>query len=197
MSLARNDYTHPLERPSTREREVLALLVEGLNNDEIAQRLHLKPGTVKNSLSRLFLKFYCRNRTELAVRCLHDGFGLGLRIARVGSRAMGGSLLHPVAVEEARGLARGRIGVGRQADVLEDAARNRRLAEGTEPRLGGQDARPVGAHARAQAVASVQVDGCSREDPACGGEQGIGRGHENNLPRKNRRRDPARRRPCP
>lgn len=51
----------PIEKDETidisqREREILTLLVEGLSNAEIAQRLFLSEGTVRNYLSSLFVK---------------------------------------------------------------------------------------------------------------------------------------------
>ena len=47
-----------------REREVLRLVGEGLPNGDIADRLHLAPGTVRNYLSSAILKLDARNRTE-------------------------------------------------------------------------------------------------------------------------------------
>jgi two-component system response regulator DesR len=45
-----------------REREVLRLAAEGLRSTEIAQRLFLSPGTVRNHLSRILTKTDTRNR---------------------------------------------------------------------------------------------------------------------------------------
>lgn len=50
-----------------REREVLALLVAGATNREIAALLHLSPHTVKDHVSALYRKLGARNRAE-AVR---------------------------------------------------------------------------------------------------------------------------------
>jgi len=54
-----------------REREVLALLVEGLNNPEIAQRLIVSESTIKTHVSNIISKLGVTSRTEavaLAIR---------------------------------------------------------------------------------------------------------------------------------
>src|ERR1041385_6561979 len=51
-----------------RQREVADLLVEGLPNKAIAQRLFLSSRTVEEHIQNLFTLFGCNNRTELAVR---------------------------------------------------------------------------------------------------------------------------------
>jgi NarL family two-component system response regulator LiaR len=54
-----------------RERAVLALLVEGLNNTEIAEKLVVSPSTIKSHVSHILRKLDVANRTEavaLAVR---------------------------------------------------------------------------------------------------------------------------------
>ncbi|UVI30816.1 response regulator transcription factor [Paenibacillus spongiae] len=53
------------ENPLTeREREVLKLAAEGLPAGEIAQRLHLTAGTVRNYLSEAFQKLEAKNRID-------------------------------------------------------------------------------------------------------------------------------------
>ncbi|MBT2477154.1 response regulator transcription factor [Streptomyces sp. ISL-94] len=47
-----------------REREVLRAAESGATNAELAQRLHLSPGTVRNYLSTAIQKLAARNRTE-------------------------------------------------------------------------------------------------------------------------------------
>jgi len=49
-----------------REREVLALLVDGLTNREIAERLTLSPATVRVYVSNILSKLGAKNRTEAA-----------------------------------------------------------------------------------------------------------------------------------
>jgi DNA-binding NarL/FixJ family response regulator len=53
-----------------REQEVLGLLVEGHSNPEIARRLHLAPGTVRNYVSAIFQKLGVSDRTQAAVVAL-------------------------------------------------------------------------------------------------------------------------------
>lgn len=50
-----------------RERELLALICEGCDNKEIAGRLFLAEGTVRNNISRLLEKLELKDRTQLAV----------------------------------------------------------------------------------------------------------------------------------
>lgn len=47
-----------------REREVLALLVEGLNNTQIAEKLTVSPSTIKSHVSSILSKLGVANRTE-------------------------------------------------------------------------------------------------------------------------------------
>jgi DNA-binding NarL/FixJ family response regulator len=55
-----------LEKLSRREREVLALLGEGLTNAEIASRLYISPKTAGNHVSNVLSKLNLRSRTEAA-----------------------------------------------------------------------------------------------------------------------------------
>jgi DNA-binding NarL/FixJ family response regulator len=50
-----------------REAELISLVAEGLNNKEIAARLYLSEGTVRNQLSVILEKLGLRDRTQLAV----------------------------------------------------------------------------------------------------------------------------------
>ena len=56
-----------------REREVVALVGEGLNNDEIAQRLFLSPATAKTHVSRSMIKLHVRDRAQLVVLAYESG----------------------------------------------------------------------------------------------------------------------------
>ncbi|HET9913647.1 MAG TPA: response regulator transcription factor [Anaerolineales bacterium] len=57
---------------SEREKEVLGLLGKGLSNAEIAARIYLSEGTVRNYVSSIFEKLGVEDRTQaaiLAIRC--------------------------------------------------------------------------------------------------------------------------------
>lgn len=56
-----------------REREVLALLVEGLTNPEIADRLYISDSTVKTHVSNILSKLGVSTRTEAASLALQRG----------------------------------------------------------------------------------------------------------------------------
>jgi DNA-binding NarL/FixJ family response regulator len=57
-----------------REREVLALVADGLSNDEIASELVMSPATVKTHIGHLLLKLSARDRAQLVVFAYQTGF---------------------------------------------------------------------------------------------------------------------------
>jgi len=61
-----------------REREVMALVAEGLSNDEIATKLTMSPLTAKTHVSRAMTKLGARDRAQLVVIAYETG------LARVG-----------------------------------------------------------------------------------------------------------------
>jgi DNA-binding CsgD family transcriptional regulator len=61
------------ERLSARELQVLALIVEGLTNKEIASRLCLSPDTVKNHVVHIIQKLGVSDRTQAAVMAVRQG----------------------------------------------------------------------------------------------------------------------------
>ena len=68
----------PPARPSStplteREREVMALVAEGLSNDEIAERLFVSPATAKTHVSRAMTKLGARDRAQLVVFAYESG----------------------------------------------------------------------------------------------------------------------------
>jgi NarL family two-component system response regulator LiaR len=56
-----------------RERDVLALLVEGLNNTQIAQELVVSPSTIKSHVSHILAKLGVASRTEAATLAVRQG----------------------------------------------------------------------------------------------------------------------------
>jgi DNA-binding NarL/FixJ family response regulator len=65
---------HPeLPTLTDREREVLALVAEGLTNDEIAARLVISPATARTHVSRTMIKLGARDRAQLVVFAFQSG----------------------------------------------------------------------------------------------------------------------------
>jgi DNA-binding NarL/FixJ family response regulator len=65
---------HPGVRLLTeREREVVALVAEGLTNDEIAERLVMSPATARTHVSRAMGKLQARDRAQLVVFAYQSG----------------------------------------------------------------------------------------------------------------------------
>ncbi len=56
-----------------REREIVALVGTGLNNDEIAARLVVSPATAKTHVSRAMIKLGARDRAQLVVFAYEAG----------------------------------------------------------------------------------------------------------------------------
>ncbi len=59
---------------TVRERQILAHLVQGRSNKEIARELGLSPNTIRNQLQRLQERFQARNRVQLALFARDRGF---------------------------------------------------------------------------------------------------------------------------
>ncbi len=59
-----------------RELEVLGLLGKGMNNSDIAERLFLSEGTVRNYVSSLLAKLGLEDRTQAAVLAVRHGLDL-------------------------------------------------------------------------------------------------------------------------
>jgi DNA-binding NarL/FixJ family response regulator len=62
-----------LARLTEREREVLALVAQGLSNEEIAIRLYLSPLTTKTHVSHIMTKLGARDRAQLVVIAYESG----------------------------------------------------------------------------------------------------------------------------
>ena len=65
----------PLEILTARDREVLSLIMAGLNNREIADRLKLNHQTIRNRVSKMYKKVGVRKkRTGLILWAVKGGF---------------------------------------------------------------------------------------------------------------------------
>ena len=64
---------HRLGELTERERQVVALVGEGLSNDEIADRLFMSPATAKTHVSRAMVKLGARDRAQLVVLAYESG----------------------------------------------------------------------------------------------------------------------------
>lgn len=62
-----------VEPLTEREREVLQLIVDGLNNLAIAQKLYITKGTVKSHVRNILKKLCVHDRTQAAIRALRTG----------------------------------------------------------------------------------------------------------------------------
>jgi|SRR5580693_512733 DNA-binding NarL/FixJ family response regulator len=67
-----NDRRPTTESLSTREKQVLRLVVDGKDNAAIAQELFISPYTVKNHISNILLKLQVENRLQAAVCAVRD-----------------------------------------------------------------------------------------------------------------------------
>ncbi len=65
---------HPqLSMLTDREREIVALVAEGLSNEEVAARLVISPATVRTHVSRAMVKLGARDRAQLVVFAYQSG----------------------------------------------------------------------------------------------------------------------------
>ncbi|SDH80897.1 DNA-binding response regulator, NarL/FixJ family, contains REC and HTH domains [Actinokineospora alba] len=62
---------------TAREREVLALIANGVSNPGIASKLSLSPKTVRNHVSSIFTKLHVADRAQAIVRARKAGLGDG------------------------------------------------------------------------------------------------------------------------
>ncbi|HTX10965.1 MAG TPA: response regulator transcription factor [Solirubrobacteraceae bacterium] len=79
------DLRDSVDRPSlsTRERQILAMVVMGLTNQEIGARMFLAESTVKSHLSSAYTKLGVRSRNEAVAVILDRPDSLGTGIAAV------------------------------------------------------------------------------------------------------------------
>lgn len=69
------DSTDTFPELTEREREVLALIAQGLTNPAIAERLVLSPKTVRNHVSNIFSKLQVSDRSQAIVKARLAGMG--------------------------------------------------------------------------------------------------------------------------
>ncbi len=62
-----------IESLTPREREILALIDEGLSNQEIADRLYVGRSTVKNHVHNILSKLHVKRRTQAVARVRRTG----------------------------------------------------------------------------------------------------------------------------
>jgi len=65
------------EHLTPREREVLALMVKGMPNKEIAEQLVISPSTTKSHVSSILAKLGAASRIEVIAMVMEDTFNLG------------------------------------------------------------------------------------------------------------------------
>ncbi|AWZ05829.1 MULTISPECIES: response regulator transcription factor [unclassified Streptomyces] len=62
-----------LEELTNREREAVALVAQGLSNDQIADRMVISPITAKTHINRAMAKLHARDRAQLVVLAYESG----------------------------------------------------------------------------------------------------------------------------
>ncbi|MFA7768291.1 response regulator transcription factor, partial [Streptomyces sp. NRRL S-448] len=62
-----------LEELTSREREAVVLVAQGLSNDEIADRMVISPLTAKTHVNRAMTKLHARDRAQLVVLAYESG----------------------------------------------------------------------------------------------------------------------------
>ena len=73
-SIVSTKWTTWTTRTSARERQVLALIAEGLSHTDVAQRLTISEKTVRNQASNLFDKLGVWSRAQAIVFAPDHGF---------------------------------------------------------------------------------------------------------------------------
>ncbi|MFD4443851.1 response regulator [Nocardia sp. NPDC058519] len=62
-----------LDELTTREREAVVLVAQGLSNDEIARHMVISPHTAKTHINRAMTKLHARDRAQLVVLAYESG----------------------------------------------------------------------------------------------------------------------------
>ena len=72
-----------LQDLSAREREVLLLMLQGLGNKALGERLHIQPDTIKKHRAQILLKMQAQDLPDLMAMC--QGLELEALLAGQGS----------------------------------------------------------------------------------------------------------------
>jgi two-component system, NarL family, response regulator DevR len=67
------EYAGMLESLTPREREILALMTEGLDNRAVAERLHIEYSTVRSHVRKVLQKLGARSKLEAVVKATESG----------------------------------------------------------------------------------------------------------------------------
>lgn len=67
------DATLQVEQLTEREREILALIAQGASNRQVAERLYVTEGTIKNHMSSILGKLGVRDRTQAVLKAKEIG----------------------------------------------------------------------------------------------------------------------------
>jgi len=63
------------DKLTEREEEVLRQMAQGMSNKEIAEKIHLSEGTVRNHVSSIFTKLDVSDRTQAVIIAIQHGLG--------------------------------------------------------------------------------------------------------------------------
>lgn len=63
----------PIEPLTERENEILELIAQGLSNKEIAYKLYLNEGTIRNHSSKILSKLHAYDRTQAVIKAVRQG----------------------------------------------------------------------------------------------------------------------------
>jgi DNA-binding NarL/FixJ family response regulator len=74
LSVYRNQTTSPLKTLTRREKQILAMVVEGDTSRVMAEKLNLSPRTVDHHRSSLLKKFNMKNSVDLVNYAVRNGY---------------------------------------------------------------------------------------------------------------------------